>query len=131
MYEFVGLRADDERAKQARMVVEKENATNLDDVGLQGAELLVDDHVPGEDSILYDRENPPMQVGTIYASMNEFRATVQQHAIKEQFQFAIEKSCKDLFRGHCKAEGCQWSIVARLMRDQQQVRVITSSHAAC
>jgi len=48
MYEFVGLRADDERAKQARMVVEKENATNLDDVGLQGAELLVDDHVPSE-----------------------------------------------------------------------------------
>jgi hypothetical protein len=92
---------------------------------------LVDDHVPGEDSVLYDKENPPMQVGTIYASMNEFRAAVRQHAIKGQFQLATEKSCKDLFRGHYKAEGCQWSIVARLIRDNQQVRVLTSSHVAC
>jgi len=123
MYEFVGLRADDERAKQARMVVEKENATNLDDVGLQGAELLVDDHVPSEDYVLYDRENPPMKVGTIYASMNEFRSAVRQHAIMGQFDLGTEKSCTTLFRGYCKAEGCPWAIVARLMSDKKHVRV--------
>ena len=44
-------------------------------------ELLVDDHVPGEDSVLYDREDPPMKVGTVYASMPEFRAAVRHHAI--------------------------------------------------
>ena len=77
IYEFVGLRTEDERSKQASMAAEKENATNLDDVDLQGTELLVDDHVPGEDSVLYDRENPPMKVGTIYASMDEFRTTVR------------------------------------------------------
>jgi len=74
MYEFVGLRAEDERAEQARMTAEKENETNLDDVELQHAELLIDDHIPGEDSVFYDKENPPMKVGTIYASMDEFRA---------------------------------------------------------
>ena len=35
MYEFVSLRAEDERAEQARMVAEKENETNVDDVELQ------------------------------------------------------------------------------------------------
>ena len=106
MYEFVGLRAEDERVEQARMATAKEDETNLDDVELQDAELMVDDRIPGEDSVLYDREDPPMNAGTIYGSMNEFRAVVWQHAIKGQFELATEKSCKDLFRGHCKAEGC-------------------------
>jgi hypothetical protein len=101
MYVFVGLRAEAERAEQARMAA----GINLDDVDLQDAELLVDDSIPGEDSMLYDREDPPMKAGTIYTSMNEFRAAVRQHAIKGQFQLATEKSCKDLFRGHCKAKG--------------------------
>jgi hypothetical protein len=121
MYEFVGLRAEDQRAEQARMAAE----INLDDVDLQDAEMLVDDRIPGEDSVLYDREDPPMKVGTIYANMNEFRAAVRHHAIKGQFELATEKSCKDLFRGHCKHEGCPWSIIARLMADKVQVRVLT------
>ena len=64
----------------------------------------------GEDSVLYDKEDPPMKDGTIYASMNAFRDVVQQHAIKGQFELATEKSCKDLFRGHYKAEGCERSL---------------------
>jgi len=90
--------------------------------------LLVDDRIPGEDSVLYDREDPSIKAGTIYASMNEFGAAVKQHAINGKFQLGTEKSCKDLFRGYCKAEGCPWSIVARLMRDKQQVRVQTLFH---
>jgi hypothetical protein len=34
MYEFVGLRVEDERAKQASMAAQKENATNLEYVDL-------------------------------------------------------------------------------------------------
>jgi hypothetical protein len=34
MYEFVGLRVEDERAKQASMATQKENATNLEYVDL-------------------------------------------------------------------------------------------------
>ena len=34
MYEFVGLRAEDERAEQARMAAEKENESNVDDLEL-------------------------------------------------------------------------------------------------
>ena len=78
MYEFVGLRAEDERVEQSRMAA----TINLDDMDLQDTDMLVHDRVPGEDSALYDREDPPMKAGTIYASMNEFRAAVRQHAIK-------------------------------------------------
>ena len=72
MYEFVGLRSEDEIAEQARMAAEKENESNVDDLELQDGELLVDDHIPGEDSVFYDRENPPMKVGIKYPSMDEF-----------------------------------------------------------
>jgi len=123
MYEFLGLRAEDERAKKASFDAENENETNAGPMDLEGAELPVDDCIPGEDSIFYDKENPPMKVGTIYASMNEFRSAVRQHAIMGQFDLGTEKSCTTLFRGYCKAEGCPWAIVARLMSDKKHVRV--------
>lgn len=122
IYEFLGLRAEDERVEQARAVAaEKGKQTALEPVD----ELVVDDHVPGENSVLYDRENPPMKEGTIYASMSEFRAALKHHAIVEKFEIGTEKSCKSVFRGYCKADDCPWSIVARLMHDKQQVRVLT------
>ena len=108
VYEFLGLRAEDERAEQARAAaVAKENPPMPIDLD-PADELLVDDHVPGEDSVLYDREDPPMKVGTVYASMPEFRAAVRHHAIMELFELGTEKSCKSLFRGYCKADGCSW-----------------------
>ena len=67
------------------MAAQKVTEINLDDVELQDADLLVHDHVPGEDSIFYDKEDPPIEVGTIYSSMDEFRAAVRQHAIKGNF----------------------------------------------
>jgi len=62
-------------------------------------------------------ENPPIKVGSTYASMSEFRGAVRQHAIKEQFELGTEKSCTERFRGYCKANGCPWAIVARLLHD--------------
>ncbi|CAD6264528.1 unnamed protein product [Miscanthus lutarioriparius] len=42
MYEFVGLRAEDERAEQSRMAA----TINLDDMDLQDTDMLVHDRVP-------------------------------------------------------------------------------------
>jgi len=50
--------------------------------------------IPGEEAVVYDREDPPMYVGTIYTTIHEFRAAGKQHAIKEQFELGTEKSCK-------------------------------------
>jgi hypothetical protein len=69
------------------------------------------------------QNDPPLEVGTIYPSMKEFRAAVKHHAIKAQFEIGTEKSCRTRFRGYCKAKGCPWSIVGRLMADEKQVRV--------
>jgi hypothetical protein len=126
MYEFVGLRAEDERAEEERAASEARFAAETmkeGNVDIEGAELPVDDLIPGEESIIYDREDLPMKVGTIYACMNEFRAAVRQHDIRNQFEIGTAKSCRELFRGYCKAEGCKWTIVARSISGKKQVRV--------
>ena len=76
-----------------------------------------------KENIFHDMEDPPMDVGTIYANMNDFRRAVKQHAIKNQFELVIEKSCPNLFRGFCKAEGCPWSIIVRFMKVEKHVKV--------
>jgi hypothetical protein len=106
MYEFLGLREEDERAEKEKLAAEKENEFPNDDIDLEGAALPVDDVIPGEDAIDYDRDDPPMHVGAIYKSMREFRAAARHHAIKKQFEMGTEKSSKQRFRGYCKADGC-------------------------
>jgi hypothetical protein len=69
MYEFLGLREEDERAEKEKLAAEKENEFSNDDIDLEGAALPVDDVIPGEDAIDYDRDDPPMHVGAIYKSM--------------------------------------------------------------
>ena len=77
----------------------------------------------------YDRENPPIKVGSTYASMSEFRGAVRQHAIKEQFELGTEKSCTERFRGYCKANGCPWAIVARLMHAGHREKHVRANFA--
>jgi len=131
MYKLLGLQAEDDKAENDGLEAENdgleaENETNVAEEDLQEAELPVHDLIPGEEAVVYDRENPPMKVGTIYASMPEFRAAVKQHAIKGQFELGTEKSCKDLYRGYCKASSCKWHIVARMMiHNKPQVKVRT------
>jgi hypothetical protein len=91
MYEFLGLREEDERAEKE--AAEKENVVP-DDVDLEGTSLLVDDVIPGEEAIDFGRDDPPMHVGAIYKSMREFRAAAKQHAIKRQFEMGIGNSNK-------------------------------------
>jgi hypothetical protein len=45
-------------------------------VDVEGAAIHVTDKISGEDVIFYDKEDPPMVVGSTYASMNEFRSAV-------------------------------------------------------
>lgn len=132
MYSYLGLRDEDDRAEQARLAAEKEKESVVVDGDFEGAELPVNDFVPGEGAFLYDREDPLMTVGSTYSSMNEFRSAVRQHAIKGQFELGTEKSDSDRFRGYCTAEGCPWAIVARQLRgvgEGKSVRVLTFNFA--
>ncbi len=137
MYAFVGLRAEDERAEQARLQAEnqRDSAPNpaadvaQGDLNLNEAEIDVNDVVPGEAGVFYDRDDPPMEVGSLYMSMVEFRSAVRQHDIKGQFELGTEKIDTERFRGYCTAEGCPWAIVARLQPDGKSVKVLTTNLA--
>ncbi|XP_062195323.1 uncharacterized protein LOC133898658 [Phragmites australis] len=125
MYVLLGLRAEDERVENAKATTNANHVPNpiiLDDE-LASAAIPVNDDIPGEPIVHYDREDPPMSVNTVYPSMDEFRMAVRQHAIKGEFELGTEKSCKSIFRGYCTSEGCPWAIVARLNPDNKTVRV--------
>ncbi|WVZ87975.1 hypothetical protein U9M48_034546 [Paspalum notatum var. saurae] len=105
MYAFVGLTAEDEKARQdaetAAATDGTEAATTDGTNATEGEDLVVHDTVPGEESAFYGKEDPPMSVGNTYANR---------------------------FRGYCKAEGCEWAIVARLLNDGKQVRVTVNKN---
>ncbi|XP_015689355.1 uncharacterized protein LOC102707747 isoform X2 [Oryza brachyantha] len=136
MCAFGGLKAEDERDEEARVKPEKARVeTKSQRVGAappptqdENAEVVINDVVPSEAEIFYDSEDPPMEVGSTYTTMVEFRSAVRQHAIKGQFKLGTEKSDKERFRGYCTAEGCPWAIVARLMHDGKSVTVNKFAH---
>jgi hypothetical protein len=86
---------------------------------IDGATIPTSDAVPGEMVISYDKNNPSMEVGTMYPTMEEFKLTVLHFAIKE-FHLGVEKSCKAIYRAFCKSgdEGCPcpWRINGKKMK---------------
>lgn len=56
------------------------NATGVDggvDGTYRGATILVDDLIPEEHHVSYDRENPKMERCNMYPSMKEFRLAIR------------------------------------------------------
>jgi hypothetical protein len=47
-------------------------------------------HLPNME---YDKEDPPMAVGSTYPSTTEFELALSQHAIKHEFEYNTEKKC--------------------------------------
>jgi hypothetical protein len=92
-----------------------------DDEELLGHEA---EHIPNMD---YDKEDPPMEVGSTYPNMAEFKIALSQHAIKHQYEFNTEKSTPQRFRAYCskwKDDKCTWRIHASATDDFCTVVVI-------
>ena len=71
-------------------------------------------------------EDPPMEPGSTYPNMAEFKLALCQHAIKHEFEFATEKSSKQRFRGYCSRkvlDNCPWKIHASTTVDKVTVVV--------
>ena len=51
--------------------------------------------------ISYDKNNPPMDVGTIYPTMEEFKMALRQYAINNEFDLVTGKSDKMRYRCFC------------------------------
>ncbi|XP_041995668.1 uncharacterized protein LOC121745779 [Salvia splendens] len=116
MFAFVGLTL--EKPSDAAL-----DGMNYGPIVDEVMDIPVDDSIPNEENVFYDMDDPPMDVGTIYTNMNDFRKAVKQHAIKTQFELGTEKSNPNLFRGFCKVESCPWSIVARWMKNEKHVKI--------
>lgn len=73
----------------------------------------------------YDKNDPPMAVGTMYSDMNAFKLALATHATKYEFQYNIEKSDKSRYRVYCSGKnvGCRWRIHTTLLSDQVTVKV--------
>ncbi len=136
IFELMGLRAEENIQPDANVETDGGRSDFHESVNVENADVNendnesdddldddLDDALPGEDAARYDLENPPMEVGTLYPSMEEFRVALKHHAIMGQFEWATEKSCTTRHRAYCVAPGCPWAIVARLTRDEKSVRV--------
>ena len=94
----------------------------------EGDEMMQDIVPPHNPEVVYDKDDPPMAVGTIYPSMSEFKLALASHAIKYEFEYNIEKSDPGRYRVYCsrRSEGCRWRIHASKMGDDQTIKVIVT-----
>ena len=89
-----------------------------------GAAIPTSDVVPGEMVISYDKNNPSMEVGTLYPTMEEFKLAVRQFAINKEFDLGTEKSCTTRYRAYCRSRGdCPWRINGTKHKGQNTVEV--------
>jgi hypothetical protein len=74
----------------------------------------------------YDRDNPPMEVGSTYPNIEEFRLALSQHAIKNEFEYNMKKSEPDRYTTYCsikREDKCPWRIHASIIGDGVTVKV--------
>ena len=88
----------------------------------------VDDRLPSDiPQVAYNKDDPPMEVGSIYPNMSEFKLALATHAIKKEFEYNIEKSEPGRYRAYCAGveDGCNWRLHASTMSDKVTVQVIS------
>uniref|UniRef100_A0ACD5WL74 Uncharacterized protein n=1 Tax=Avena sativa TaxID=4498 RepID=A0ACD5WL74_AVESA len=94
-----------------------------DEVEVEEEEFHEANYAP---NVEYDKNDPPMTIGSTYPSMAEFKLALSQHAIKHEFEYNTEKSAPRRFRGYCKRrdeDGCPWRIHASTTADMHTVVV--------
>jgi hypothetical protein len=133
LFHFLGLRTDDDQRHdksseaKAQATAERDNAaenrTADIDIDTTGAAISVDDHVPGEGLYGYDPNKPCMDIGTVYPNMKEFRLTMKQFAINEEFEYRLVATNKKRYIVDCKDDNCPWHINGRIQPDGSTVKV--------
>jgi hypothetical protein len=66
-----------------------------------------------------------MAAESIYPDINAFKLALATHAIRNEFEFNIQKSEPGRYRAYCsgRADGCRWRIHASTMGDNLIVKV--------
>uniref|UniRef100_A0ACD5UIK2 Uncharacterized protein n=1 Tax=Avena sativa TaxID=4498 RepID=A0ACD5UIK2_AVESA len=113
-----------EKEKDKSYVLEDDSEEDSeDDLEVEEEEFQEANHAP---NVEYDKDDPPMTIGSTYPSMAEFKLALSQHAIKREFEYNTEKSAPRRFRGYCKRrdeDGCPWRIHASTTADMHTVVV--------
>ena len=76
--------------------------------------------------VAYDKEDPPMVVGSTNLSMGQFKLALSHYAIKHEFEYLTKKSDPGRLRVYCSRkveEGCRWRLHASTMDDKVCVKV--------
>jgi hypothetical protein len=75
----------------------------------------------------YDKDNPPMKVGSTYPNMEEFRLALSHHAIKNEFEYNMQKSEPGRYIAYCSIkheDKCPWRIHTSTIGDGVTIKVL-------
>ena len=134
MAEIFGIPIDD-RDKEERDEAandgdnhSREVMADIDPELLENAAVHVDDAHDDELVTVYDKENPVIEVGRLFPSMDEFRMCFRTYAVKREFATKTLWTDKKKFYAKCTgydggAKPCKWYISARRQPDGRTVRV--------
>jgi hypothetical protein len=113
----------DEHSKtDASSVSDDDNDPEMDP---DEADEMVKDHEPDYMApVDYDKNNPPMCVGSMYADMFKFKMALATHVAIKENRYFIQKSDTGRYRVYClwRNDGCPWRIHASTMRDGKTFR---------
>jgi len=74
MCEILGLREEETHVDEGQM--NEQGVDNEQRFDTDGAAIPTSDVIPSEMVISYDKNNPPMDIGIIYSTTDEFRMAV-------------------------------------------------------
>jgi hypothetical protein len=136
MFDWLGLLVEDERETTQRrdaFTSRPFGARRSDEFDDETAALPCIDCVPQERVFVCNRSNPIMNIGSLYKDMKEFRLTMRQYAINNEFELGIESSSPWRYRGYCKGGDCPWRINVRLQNVGSPTVVVSNvlAHIVC
>jgi hypothetical protein len=118
MYSELGLNEEDKAKENQRDESVLGGTSNLDqsepiNFGDNSIDQPMEDFLPNEKRVVYDKMNPSMQPGSLFPNMKEFRIAMRQYAIKHEFELGIEATSTTRYVGYCKGDDCHWRIYAQ------------------
>ena len=113
MYSELGLNEEVKAKENQRDESVLGGTSNLDqsepiNFGDNSIDQPMEDFLPNEKRVMYDKMNPSMQPGSLFPNMQEFRIAMRQYAIKHEFELGIDVTSTTRYVGHCKAADCPW-----------------------
>jgi hypothetical protein len=84
--------------------VEEVEDESLSDDEIDEDDIVIDREPAQKPDAHYDKNGPPMAVGTMYSDQNAFKLALATHATKYEFQYNIKKCDKSRYRVYCSGK---------------------------